>query len=99
MLRKDALHTTMMEQAAADRQLFAATPTNAAGPPLRMQEYDAQRAVLSYQGTMADSENTGCSITAHHGTCPLVRVQPICQPYHSITMTSTNKSSKKGLQG
>jgi len=38
LLRKDALHTTMMEQAAADRQLFAATPTNAAGPPLRYQE-------------------------------------------------------------
>ncbi|ETI25821.1 hypothetical protein G647_02597 [Cladophialophora carrionii CBS 160.54] len=37
-LRKDALHTTMMEQAAADRQLFAATPTNAAGPPLRNPE-------------------------------------------------------------
>jgi len=36
--RQDALHTTMMEQAAADRQLFASTPTNAAGPPLRSQE-------------------------------------------------------------
>ena len=39
MARKDALHTTMMEQAAADRQLFAATPVNSSGPPLRHQEY------------------------------------------------------------
>ncbi|KAJ9615659.1 hypothetical protein H2200_001735 [Cladophialophora chaetospira] len=38
MARQDALHTTMMEQAAADRQLFGASPVNAAGPPLRMQE-------------------------------------------------------------
>lgn len=40
MARQDALHVTMMEQAAADRQLFAASPTNASGPPLRMQEYE-----------------------------------------------------------
>ncbi|EXJ74213.1 uncharacterized protein A1O5_02508 [Cladophialophora psammophila CBS 110553] len=38
LLRKDAIHTTMMEQAAADRQLFAATPTDPAGPPLRNPE-------------------------------------------------------------
>jgi len=38
MARKDALHTTMMEQAAADRQLFASTPVNRAGPSLRIPE-------------------------------------------------------------
>jgi len=39
LLRKDALHTTMMEQAAADRVLFSNAQPNLAGPPLRHQEF------------------------------------------------------------
>lgn len=37
-MRKDLLHTTMMEQAAADRQLFAGTGTDKSGPSLRYTE-------------------------------------------------------------
>lgn len=37
--KRDAIHTTMMEQAAADRQMFAATPREDAGPSLRWPEY------------------------------------------------------------
>jgi hypothetical protein len=36
--QKEALHTTMIEQAAADRQFFAGAPPNKAGPPLRYPE-------------------------------------------------------------
>jgi len=36
--RANVIHTTMMERAAADRQLFSASPRNESGPPVRSQE-------------------------------------------------------------
>ena len=37
--RKNVIHTTMMEQAAADRQLFAGSPRDTTGSPMRYPEY------------------------------------------------------------
>ncbi|KIV90238.1 hypothetical protein PV10_07567 [Exophiala mesophila] len=36
--RKNVIHTTMMEQAAADRQLFAGSPRDTTGSPMRYPE-------------------------------------------------------------
>eukprot|EP01099_Mayorella_cantabrigiensis_P005740 TRINITY_DN4642_c0_g1_i1.p1 TRINITY_DN4642_c0_g1~~TRINITY_DN4642_c0_g1_i1.p1 ORF type:complete len:125 (+),score=14.04 TRINITY_DN4642_c0_g1_i1:31-405(+) len=36
--KKNVIHTTLMEQAAADRQLFAGTARDSSGPPLRYPE-------------------------------------------------------------
>jgi len=59
MEKRDALHTTMMERAAADRQLFAGTPVDPAGPSLRMQEsfnFGSPWNVSAGQGTADLSE-------------------------------------------
>lgn len=37
--RKNVIHLRLMEQAAADRQLFASTPRDASGPAIRYPEY------------------------------------------------------------
>lgn len=37
--RKNLIHQRLMEQAAADRQLFASTPRDSSSPPIRYPEY------------------------------------------------------------
>lgn len=49
LLRRDSLHTTMMEQAASDRQLFANAATNKE-PLLRFQEYELQHSRIYTSG-------------------------------------------------
>ena len=86
----------MMEQAASDRQLFLASPTNTAGPPLRMQEYAYSVPLSSSSRTVTDVYDTGCLTMAHRGMSLLGRAVAISLNYRNIIKIGTRRPSKNG---